>query len=106
MIFVVARPIANAAYSTCCHGCSSGRDRTKWEVNITDRVATTGMDYAGDQLILLGMLWLKFLLFHGSSEVWKDVSINGRVGVRTVKGMHQGCRDEGRTKVRHLHQSA
>ena len=60
------------------------------------------MDCIGNQLILLGMLWLKLLLFHGSSEVRKDVSINGRVGVRTVKGMHEGYRDEGKTKVWHL----
>ena len=62
------------------------------------------MDYAGDQLILLGMLWQKFLLFHQSSEVQKDVSINGRVGVRTVKGKHEGYREGGKTKVRHLRQ--
>ena len=44
------------------------------------------MDCVGNQLILLGMLWLKFLLFHESSEVRKDVFINGRrVGVRTVQ---------------------
>ena len=64
------------------------------------------MDCVGNQLIPLVILWLKFLLLHGSSEVRKDVSINGRVGVRMVNGTHQGCRDEGRTKVRHLRQSA
>jgi len=62
------------------------------------------MDYVGNQLILLGMLWLKFLLFHESLEVQKDVSVNGRVGVRTIKVKHEGYRDEGKTKVRHLHQ--
>jgi len=44
-----------------------------------------GMGYVGDQLILLGMLWLKFLLLHESSEVRKDVSINRRVGVRQLR---------------------
>ena len=61
------------------------------------------MDYVGDQLILLGMLWLKFPLFHESLELRKDVSVNGRVGVRTIKGKREGYRDEGKTKVRHLH---
>ena len=62
------------------------------------------MDYAGDRLILLGMLWLKFHLFHESSEVQKDVSVNEQIGllIRTVEGRHKSYGDEGRTKVRHL----
>ena len=40
------------------------------------------MGYVGDQLILLDMLWLKFRLFHESSEVRKKNSVNRRVGVR------------------------
>ena len=44
------------------------------------------MDCVKNQLILLGMLWLKFLWFHESLEVWKDASVNGRVGVQTVEG--------------------
>ena len=62
------------------------------------------MDYVGDQLIMLGMLWLNFLLFHESSAVFKKISVNGRVGVRTVEGGCKGYRDEGKTKVQHLRQ--
>ena len=50
------------------------------------------------------MLWLKFILFHESWEVGKDVSVNGRIGVRTVKRKHEDCRDEDRIKFRHLRQ--
>ena len=63
-----------------------------------------GMDYVGDQLILFGMLWQKFLLFHESLEVRKDVSVDGRVGVPIVKGKREGYRDEGKTKVQPLRQ--
>ena len=62
------------------------------------------MDYVGGQLILLGMLWLNFVLFHESLEVRKDVSVDGRVGVRIVKGKREGYRDEGKTKVQPLRQ--
>jgi len=57
------------------------------------------MGYVGNQLILLGMLWLNFLSLHESSEVRKGVSVNGRGGVWTVKGEHEGYRDEDKTKV-------
>ena len=63
-----------------------------------------GMDYAGDQLILLGMLWQKFLLFHESSEVRRDASVNRRVGVWTAEGKHEGYGCEGKAIVRHLRQ--
>ena len=58
----------------------------------------------GNQLILHGMLWLKFLLFLESSEVRKDVPVNGRGGVWTVEGKHKGYRGVDKTKVRHLRQ--
>ena len=62
------------------------------------------MDSAGNQLIMLGILWLNFLLFHESSEVRKDVSVNGRVRVWTVKRKHEGYIDEGKKRVWHLRQ--
>lgn len=39
----------------------------------------------GTAMVVLGILWLFFLLFHVSPEVWEDVPVDGRVGVRTVK---------------------
>jgi len=44
------------------------------------------------------MLCLSFFLFYESSEVWKEVSADGRVGVWTDEGEDEGCEDEGRVR--------
>ena len=102
MICVVTRPIVDP---TCAMSWAyfSERGHTKREGNITDRITTTwdGLCWRSDDYDRHA---LAKLLFHGSSEVRKDVSVNGRVGVRTVKWKREGYIDEGKTMVRHLRQ--
>jgi len=49
--------------------------------------------------MLPGMPKIYLLLFHGSSEDWNDVFIDGQVGVSTTKVMYEGYGDEGRTRT-------
>ena len=101
MICVVKRPMVDAACAMSWVW-FSGRDRTKWEGNITDRIGTTWNGLCWRSADSAWRALENFLLFHESSEDRKDVSVNRWVGAQTVEGEHEGYRDEGKTKVRHL----